>query len=268
MDVFWRWFLLDAGLGGGDDGLGIFNHPSRETHPVAQFQTFEDFRYVPEADERMVGHEILNRGNDYSACFVRALGKGWHLGAIGAADNHDNWGRPDRSVTALLLPEGTALSEDSIREALLARRFYATFDRNLVLSVEAYGQTGDAPQPMGSQLVIDPTTAPEGLLKPAKILVRALDPDHGDLISRIELYGSETPTPTCDDSSGQITHQAEPVVAQDVNAQSGRLSFLLSPAAGESWFFAKVIEMDGDIAYTSPVWVNVGPRPLARRSPL
>ena len=93
MDAFWTWFLLDKNVGGGSNGLGVFNHPSREQHPIEKLETFEDFRYVAKADPRIVGLEIFNRNRDYSACFVRALHKGWHIGAIGAADNHDDWGR-------------------------------------------------------------------------------------------------------------------------------------------------------------------------------
>jgi hypothetical protein len=101
MDDFWTWFLLDKNVGGGSNGLGVFNHPSEQQHPVEALRTFEDFRYVTEADPRMVGLEIFNENNDYSACFVRALQKGWHAGAIGAADNHDNWGRPDGTVAKI-----------------------------------------------------------------------------------------------------------------------------------------------------------------------
>jgi hypothetical protein len=141
MDDFWAWFLLDKNVDGGSNGLGVFNHPSEEQHPVEALRTFEGFRYVAEADPRMVGLEIFNENNDYSACFVRALQKGWHVGALGAADNHDDWGRPDRSLTVLVVDVGRfeEFTPAAVRSTLKARRFYATFGRNLRLTYTADG---------------------------------------------------------------------------------------------------------------------------------
>src|SRR5918998_1752777 len=74
MDFFWRWFTKPPSLGGGADGLGTFNHPSRRTigdilpggllgflPPAEQPGTqWDDFRHVPAADRRMVGMELFN----------------------------------------------------------------------------------------------------------------------------------------------------------------------------------------------------------------
>jgi hypothetical protein len=259
MDAFWRWFLLDKELGGGSDGLGVFNHPSRERHPIASLQTFEDFRYVPEADSRMVGLEVFNRGEDYSACYVRALGKGWHLGAIGAADNHEDWARPDRSRTALVVDQGRfeEFTPDAVREALARRRFYATFDHNLQLTYKADGNW------MGSRLKRDAGQS-------VALSIEAADLDAGDRVSRIEIYGSGIPEPVCDrdqrDAAGdrRTILKATPLAAADFDSQNASLQVTVLPPPGkESWYFAKVIQADGQVAYTSPVWITVpeGPPP-------
>ena len=253
MDDFWTWFLLDKNIGGGSNGLGVFNHPSEQQHPVEALRTFEDFRYVTEADPRIVGLEIFNENNDYSACFVRTLQKGWHVGAIGAADNHDDWGRPDRSLTVLVVDVERfgEFTRAAVRNTLKARRFYATFDRNLRLSYMAEGYW------MGSRLQREAGQT-------VTLLVQAEDPDVGDRIRRIEIYGSDTPEPTCDfhqfDEVGdrKIVLKAAPLATSDFDSESGFLEVSVIPPSGkESWYFAKVVQADGQVAYTSPIWVTV-----------
>jgi hypothetical protein len=247
MNAFWRWFLLDSKLGGGSDGLGTFNHPSRERHPNPKLQTFEDFRYVPAADPRMVGLEVLNRDDDYSACYARALGKGWHLGAIGAGDNHDDWGRADRSRTVLIVNSKMSkeFTPEAVREALLARRFYATFDQTLRVAFKADGNW------MGTRLRREPGTA-------ITLTVEAQDAEAADPIRRIEIYGSGKPEPACDHRDRNIVLKETPIAAIDSNSPTARLEAQVFPPSGrESWYFAKVIQADGQVAYTSPVWVLV-----------
>ena len=83
MHGFWEWFTHDPALGGGADGIAFFAHPGREP------ETFEDFRYVPEAADRVVGCEVFNRDDDYfETGLARALDAGWRVGAVGSTDNH------------------------------------------------------------------------------------------------------------------------------------------------------------------------------------
>jgi hypothetical protein len=254
MNAFWSWFLRHKDSGGGSNGLGVFNHPSEQKHPIKALRTFEDFHYVAEADPRMVGLEIFNRNDDYSACFVRALQKGWHVGAIGAADNHNDWGRLDRSLTVLIVDLGRfeEFTPAAVRNTLKARRFYATFDHNLHLIYTADGNW------VGSRLKRAADQA-------VTLLVQAEDPDPGDRIKRIEIYGSaDMPEPTCDfhqldeDGDRKIVLKATPLAADDFDSESTSLKVNVIPPSGkESWYFAKVIQADGQIAYTSPIWITV-----------
>ena len=170
MDFFWNWFTTPPEQGGGADGLGTFNHPGRreigELIPggfVAPFTPDEGvegsdwnaFSYVPAADARMVGMELFN-GSDYgdadeshrAGSYGEALDKGWHVGAIGAEDEHGtDWGRPSKHKTVMLASE---LTRAGLREALTARRFYAVRRAGVRMTFTANGA------PMGTRLAVAP----------------------------------------------------------------------------------------------------------------
>src|SRR5262249_21085511 len=67
MDTFWSWFTRPASLGGGSDGLGVFNHPGAKSIDGVPGLNWNDFEYVPAADERMVGIETFNDKQEYGA---------------------------------------------------------------------------------------------------------------------------------------------------------------------------------------------------------
>ncbi len=151
MDFFWNWFTRSPGAGGGADALGVFNHPgAREVSDLLPggFLSFlpaiplpganwDDFKHIPAADGRMVGMELFNGGTDYSGSYVRALDKGWHVGAIGAEDTHDtSWGVPEERKTVML---ASALTRAGLREAMEARRFYAVHRAGLRMTFTADG---------------------------------------------------------------------------------------------------------------------------------
>ena len=117
MRTFWKWFTDNPNLGGGADGLGIFNHPGGKslTDQDAAAFNWNDFKYVPAADHRMVGIEVYNDTDDFGTArgpgagyYVHALDKGWHVGAIGAEDLHgdpgsrDDYGAPRWAKTVIL----------------------------------------------------------------------------------------------------------------------------------------------------------------------
>lgn len=153
METFWNWFGRSPELDGGSDGLATFNHPDSKRLIEKEVQrvqpSFEDpatnwndFAYVPEADDRMVGIEVYNDEDEFGTTrgpddgrgfYVHALDKGWHLGPVGAEDLHgkpetnrspaDNqWGHPLLPKTVIIAPDRSAAS---IRAAMHARRFYA-----------------------------------------------------------------------------------------------------------------------------------------------
>ncbi len=219
MDTFWKWFD-DNG-----DAIGTFNHPGDKGD-----SQWNDFAYVPDADLRMAGIEVFNGGKskDYfeSGFVPHALDRGWHLGLVGAQDTHtDDWGDPDAYArTGFLLPE---LSAGAVRDAMLARRFYATTDANAELSFTADGE------PMGARLNRSPGT-------PVALSVSATDPD-GEIVSSIELFST----------GGELVAAASGSAA----------SFTVTSGWGERWYLVRVTQSDGEKAYSSPVWIGANVHP-------
>jgi hypothetical protein len=128
-----EWLLRDpAGLvglvDGGADGLAGFNHPGREQG------RFEEFRYDARLRDRFVGLEMFNRRDDFlfegydqgrPSPLCSCLDNGWRPGLTGVTDEHGvDWGFPEgKGRTGLWLTEH---SRAGVREAMAARRFFAT----------------------------------------------------------------------------------------------------------------------------------------------
>ena len=234
MHGFWEWFTRDPALGCGADGLGFFAHPGREP------ETFEDFRYVPDAADRVVGCEVFNRDDQYlESGLAAALDAGWRVGAVGSTDNHSaDLYRPDRAKTTLVVPGDEPWSPETVREALLARRFYATYNETLQLRVRA--GTGDVE--MGETV-----RAPGG--EAVSIRVDAFDPATDDAIEGIALY----------------TNGAREVARTTLESpdRSATLRYeATAPEEGTDWYAAKVVGTDGregperGSAFSSPVWIT------------
>ena len=138
LDTFYAWLtVLPMALGGEADSKSFvtFNHPGLKCFlgPSDPGCNWNQFRYVPAADPRVVGLEVFGYVNtDYGSkgtapgYYVQALDAGWHVGAIGAEDMHDTtWGAPTHPRTVVL---ATANTPDAIHDAYMARRFYAIRD--------------------------------------------------------------------------------------------------------------------------------------------
>lgn len=120
----------------GADGLAGFNHPGREPG------WFDTFRYDPRVAERVVSVELFNKFEDFlfddrkSSPLGACLDAGWRVGILGVSDEHgDDWGVPEgKGRGGLWVSE---LSRSGVREALAARRFFATNLRALRLDAAA-----------------------------------------------------------------------------------------------------------------------------------
>ena len=232
MGFFWSWFTRPVAQGGGADGLGIFNHPGRRTigeivpggflSPVdpgteQPGTNWDGFRHVPAADGRMVGMELFNSGSQYGEWYAQALDRGWHVGAIGAEDTHDTtWGVPEEPKTVVL---AATLDREALREALMARRFYAIRRAGIRLEFEAEGQ------PMGSHLAL-----PAG--------------EQLDFTGSTNAAGAGLELVT---GGGQVV----------ASSSGGTLAATRPVAAAERWYFLRAVGGDGrPLAYSSPVWVD------------
>lgn len=254
METFWNWFARSPTLGGGADGLATFNHPGDkcapddlgqecETDPAYNWSSFE---YVPAADQRMVGIEVYNDNDTYDDHYVEALDAGWHVGAVGAEDlghrprdgdgaGTDDWGGPDWAKTVAI---ATDMTEDGLREALLARRFYAVKDNTLRMEIDAGGR------PMGSRISEAAGTS-------VPFVVDVYNEDFGALpprpLDRIELVTN----------GGEIAATA-PVILD----QAPDLAVEVEVTGTDRYYFARVVDASGEpVAYSSPVWITADAAP-------
>ena len=184
-------------LGGGSDGLASFNHPGRDG------MWFDDFRYDPAVAERVVAMEIFNRDEDYlfegvdqgrRSPLVACLEAGWRVGLSGVTDEHGHsWGREEGlGRTGLWV---RTLTRAGVREALRARRFYATRVSGLRLDAVANGaRMGQVVgrHPSGIRIKLDLDRGPEWIGKP--LLVQFLGP--GEVLpTLLDVVPFDVPSP-------------------------------------------------------------------------
>lgn len=280
MDLFWQWFVLSPQLGGGGDGLMVFNHPGREDaiHSVLlqigeglgqatrmagalsalnAFQqgdpayAFNDFKYVSPADYRVVGLEVFGKGDEYDtdgkfgSWYGHALDKGWYLGPVGSEDHHaTDWGGSSLPKTVVIARSN---SEAEIREAFLARRFYTVAQNENALRMGFDARLGQQQSlPMGSRIG---TRSSDVQLD---FDIRTVDPlDNLQGVS-VELFSSQS------GPSSNALMRYVPLAVK--SAQSGQ--FNVSPAEGKNWYFIRVKRGERIVAVSAPIWVFRGRDPL------
>jgi hypothetical protein len=124
------------------DALFGYNHPGREPGRLAEFARDG----ADGLDDRMVALEAFNRRHDYlfaghadglSSPIVACLDAGWRPGLIGCSDEHGpSYGLAGRGRTGIWAREH---SREGVREALLARRTFATREIGLRLDATLDG---------------------------------------------------------------------------------------------------------------------------------
>jgi len=148
---FYNWLASPpekALFGGGNDGIAGFNHPG-------DFGDFEGWTFDPRAAKLVTMFEAFNTNgyrypdfffykaeegmaNPFNAC----LNAGWRVGFTGVSDEHSGvYGRPGMSRGGLWV---SALTRNAVRDALFARRAFASLEPGLRLDATANGA------PMGS----------------------------------------------------------------------------------------------------------------------
>lgn len=223
MEAFWSWLSKRPELGGGGDGLATFNHPdAKKLSDQDPGRNWNDFAYVPAADNRVVGIEVFNDHDDFGEWYPYALDKGWHVGAVGAEDlghrRSDDWGGPSWPKTVINAPTRSAAD---LRAAMLARHFYAVRRPGLGLSFQVEGET------MGSRLspvVGDPLE-----------ITAAFDGDAAAPHATVELVTS----------GGEV-----------VASGTDTLDLIRAADRAEQWYFVRARVDDEPVAYSSPVWIE------------
>ncbi len=131
MAGFYAWLAADPArpiLGGGRDGIASFNHPGREPG------RFGYFSYKKSVAPQVVAMEIFNRRDDYlfrgtdigdQSPLNECLNAGWKVGLSGVTDEHGTaWGHETGKGRMGLWVSRPG--RKAIRDALVARRFFAT----------------------------------------------------------------------------------------------------------------------------------------------
>ncbi|MGH2711806.1 MAG: twin-arginine translocation signal domain-containing protein [Actinomycetota bacterium] len=144
MRAFYEWLRQPAstpGIGGGLDGIAGFNHPGREQGRFGYFAP----------DTRLAGQvvslEMMNRGEDYiyegtdegfPSPMNDCLNKGWKVGILGVTDEHGtDWGTPLGKGRGGIYVD--TLTRNGVKDAMKARRFFATRERGLRIDAAANG---------------------------------------------------------------------------------------------------------------------------------
>jgi hypothetical protein len=244
MRLFYDWLDRDPAtpaLEGGSDGIAGFNHPGREAGRFGQFV------YDAGIAERVVSIEVFNRGEDYLfegvadgrvSPIAQCLNAGWTVGLIGVSDHHGSgWGsQPEKGRAGLWVRQ---LTRAGVREAMLARRFFATVEPGLRLAATANGA------PMGSGAPRDPR-------RPAEIVLDLEGASAAPGRLNVQVLGAGEPLPS--------------ILAEFTLPGEGRHK--LRVHTGDSpWVLLRVSDLDGHderaagtpydafgraIAYTSP----------------
>jgi len=209
----------------------LANHPeviAQFNHPDPSYGgTFQDFAYHPSAATVMYMQEIGNDAQKYTTyegSFIQSNMRGWHVAPTNNSDSHNATWGTNTIGRTGIVARN--LTEADLYEAMRARRVFATEDSNLAVILRANGAW------MGSVL----TTS--GALS---ITVNVIDADNEPFT--MSLYDNNLPI---------ATQNNQPEWQTTVMARPGH------------FFWVKVVQADGNLAYSAPIWVNgqVEPEPL------
>ncbi|MCX7918455.1 MAG: CehA/McbA family metallohydrolase [bacterium] len=214
-----------------------FNHPDAAN-------MFNSFAYNTVAANYIKSVEIQNgpafststtesdRGSNYESEFQTFLNKGWKLAPTANQDNHNpNWGKSTPNRTGVL---ATALTKTEILNAFRKRRIFATQDKTLAVIFVA-----DSTHFQGSEYARTTGTV--------TFTITAWDTNINDRITTVRLYG---------DLNGIGGAVASILTTINVSTSSTQLIITRPTVPGETYYYVKVTQTDGDSAWTAPIWIR------------
>jgi len=216
--------------------VGQFNHPASSGQFVVNGTALG---YTAAGDAVMVLCEVMNSSafssnttetetsrTSYEGACNKLLEAGYHVAFSSDQDNHcANWGASYTNRTGILIPTGTALSQQSFLDAIRARHVFATYDKTSQIVLT----TGNG-HLMGDQF------ANSGSLT----LTVNYAPGAGRSASQVQIY---TGVPG---SNGTVA------------LLSSTATTTTTPATGNHFYYAKVTQDNGTLLYSAPVWVAQG----------
>ncbi len=205
---------------------------SQFNHPGTTFGDFSDFAHYDETIDNLI--TLIEVGNGEGAIgssgyfpsyeyYQRALDKGWHVAPTNNQDNHK--GRWGDANTARSVVMADSLTRENIYDAMRNNRVYATEDNDLSIYYTLDGYE------MGTVLG---------------------DGDTGETVHlKAEL---SDPTDTGLGTVSVITNGGLVLDKKTVTGNEATVEFDIDNKY--SYYYLKVVEADGDIAVTAPVWVG------------
>jgi len=209
--------------------VAFFNHPGRNNSTGHEF---EHFTTTP--TDKIAGMELWNKAelfpvyyytDGYYAAdgnkswFDEAISRGWKIGAAGGEDNHSGtWGTAGNARLAVL---ASAKNRTDIYNALKAKRFFTTYDKNLALSFKIGANE------MGSTITSSETS----------FSIEASD-GNGEIFNVVQIL-----------KNGVVLNTWTPNTSA-VNI-SGNMTF----TTGE-YYYVRVKQTDNDEAISSPIWIG------------
>ena len=178
--------------------------------------------------------------------YVRdALDRGYRLGFVGSSDGHDghpglaHLASPSGGVTAILSDEA---SREGIREALLARRVYATNGPRIVVRASYAGWPIGATIPAAEAAAGE--VGPIAGVPESTLVVRAVAPAE---IARIDVVSRQG-------AAGAGAVAGEALCPEGERECS--LTVALPEFRSGGYFYVRVIQTDGGAAWTSPFFFD------------
>jgi hypothetical protein len=213
--------------------LGQFNHPKGNQFRAAG----KPLGYTADGDAAMALCEVMNsnafsvnttetetRRSNYEDACQRILEAGFHVAFATNQDNHcANWGRSYTNRTAVLIPDGTALSSGSFLDAIRARRVFATMDKQAQLVFTANGRL------MGERF------SNSG---PLTLEVRHASASGKQVAALAIIEG----VPGRSNSAAALP--------------GATASTTITPAPGEHFYYARLTQDDGTLLWSAPIWVT------------
>lgn len=242
MALFYEWLSAAPDRpvrGGGADAICGFNHPGREPGRFSYFDSKSADLFG--VRDRVVSMELFNRREDYlfegtdqggPSPLSDCLDKRWRVGILGVTDEHGaDWGVPDGKGRAGLWV--TERTRAGVREAMLARRFFATNLRGLRLAAALNGVPMGGSVPLGSAttatVTLDLDRGPEWLGKQLRVQVLASGYPMPVVLTDVQVTLDGTvkqfPTPVGADDEWLVLRVSDPDGPADGRADSTYRSF-------------------------------------------
>ncbi len=206
----------------------LYAHLAADPAALAQFNhpgrvDFDNFAFDPAVSSRLVIQEISRDiGGEYTrfeTAFLTSNQRGWRVAPTASGDAvAADWGLGTTVRTGLVAP---ALTEQDLLNAIRARRLFATEDANLALALRIGGAW------MGAVLTRTGTVP---------VTVDIVDPDPEPATLFFYQGSRLLATVPLASSSGQWV--------SSVTAWPGQ------------FFWLRLVQADGQVAYTAPIWVE------------